>query len=56
MYDEAGQRQPLEPLVIRVPAADYLRLKRLSAATRVRQSEYLREAIADLLRKYRHLL
>jgi predicted DNA-binding protein len=28
------------------------RLKELSKKTRVRQSEYLREAIADLLAKY----
>lgn len=56
MYDARGQREPLEPLVIRVPAEDYIRLKRLAAATRVRQSEYLREAIAALLEKYQHLL
>jgi len=28
-------------------------LKSLARKTRVRQSEYLREAVADLLRKYR---
>ncbi len=39
-------------LLIRLPAPDYHRLKALSTRTRVRQSEYLREAISDLLRKY----
>lgn len=50
------QDSTLTGLVIRVPSGDYDRLKVLSGRTRVRQSEYLREAIADLLEKYNHLL
>ena len=56
MYDNPATKQHLTGLVIRVPARDYDQLKRLSRCTRVRQSEYLREAIADLLGKYSHLL
>jgi predicted DNA-binding protein len=51
MYDSSDA---LVGLLIRLPATDYRRLKRLSSQTRIRQSEYLREAIADLLRKYDH--
>lgn len=53
MYDPEG---PLTGMVIRIPATDYDELKRLSSRTRIRQSEFLREAIADLLEKYAHLL
>jgi len=35
-----------------VPASLAERLRELSRRTRVTQSEYLREAVADLLRKY----
>ena len=49
MYDATNN---LVGLLIRLPARDYRRLKELSSRTRIRQSEYLREAIADLLRKY----
>ncbi|RMG19822.1 MAG: ribbon-helix-helix domain-containing protein [Deltaproteobacteria bacterium] len=56
MYDRRQETDPLTALVIRLPQADFARLKALCARTRVRQSEYLREAIADLIAKYRHLL
>ena len=35
-----------------VPEEDVRRLRALSARTRVAQSDYLREAVEDLLRKY----
>lgn len=35
-----------------LPAADKARLEALSAKTRIRQSEFLREAVRDLLAKY----
>ena len=44
----------LVSLVFRIPRPCLSALKGLSARTRVRQSEYLREAIEDLLVKYRH--
>ncbi|MFN0062581.1 MAG: ribbon-helix-helix domain-containing protein [Myxococcaceae bacterium] len=42
----------LTSVVFRLTRAKLDALKALSRATRVRQSEYLREAIADLLAKY----
>ena len=42
----------LVSLVFRIPRSALQTLKGLSARTRVRQSEYLREAIEDLLAKY----
>ena len=42
----------LVSLVFRIPKNSLAQLKYLSAKTRVRQSEYLREAIEDLLSKY----
>ena len=39
-------------LVFRLPRSQLERVKELSRRTRIRQSEYLREAIADLLMKY----
>ncbi len=42
----------LVSLVFRIPKTSLEQLKYLSAKTRVRQSEYLREAIEDLLTKY----
>jgi predicted transcriptional regulator len=47
---DAGPR--LEPMLIRLPPALADRLRRLARATRIRQSDYLREAVADLLEKY----
>ena len=44
--DEAGE------IIIRLSREKLDNLKDLSKATRIRQSEYLREAIADLLEKY----
>jgi len=41
-------------LVFRLERSKMGALKNLSRATRIRQSEYLREAISDLLDKYEH--
>jgi predicted transcriptional regulator len=45
----------LEPMLIRLPPALAKELRVLARTTRVRQSDYLREAVADLLAKYGHL-
>ena len=42
----------LEPMLIRLPPGLADRLRRLARVTRIRQSDYLREAVADLLTKY----
>ena len=42
----------LEPMLIRLPPVLAERLRMLARATRIRQSDYLREAVADLLAKY----
>ena len=42
----------LVSLVFRIPKSCLETLRGLSSRTRVRQSEYLREAIEDLLSKY----
>jgi hypothetical protein len=45
----------LEPMLIRLPPALAAELRSLARRTRVRQSDYLREAVADLLAKYGQL-
>jgi hypothetical protein len=45
----------LEPMLIRLPPAFAAELRNLARKTRIRQSDYLREAVADLLAKYGHL-
>ncbi len=45
----------LEPMLIRLPPQLADRLRRLARATRIRQSDYLREAVTDLLAKYGHV-
>lgn len=45
----------LEPMLVRLPPALATQLRTLARKTRVRQSDYLREAVADLLAKYGHL-
>ena len=42
----------LEPMLVRLPPELAARLRRLARATRIRQSDYLREAVSDLLAKY----
>lgn len=42
----------LQSVVFRLNRDKLENLKELSKATRIRQSEYLREAISDLLEKY----
>lgn len=44
------------PTNVLIPVVHREALRRLSAVTRVSQSEYLREAVSDLLRKYRYVL
>ena len=52
----SGEGPPrLEPMLIRLPPAFAAELRNLARKTRVRQSDYLREAVADLLAKYGHL-
>jgi predicted DNA-binding protein len=50
-----GSPSKLEPMLIRLPPAMANQLRQLAQATRIRQSDYLREAVADLIAKYRHL-
>ncbi len=45
----------LEPMLVRLPPTLAEQLRQLARATRIRQSDYLREAVADLLAKYSHL-
>jgi Arc/MetJ-type ribon-helix-helix transcriptional regulator len=42
----------LEPMLVRLPPQFAAGLRNLARRTRVRQSDYLREAVADLLAKY----
>jgi predicted DNA-binding protein len=42
----------LEPMLVRLPPAFATELRNLAKRTRVRQSDYLREAVGDLLLKY----
>jgi predicted transcriptional regulator len=42
-------------MLIRLPPAFAAELRSLARRTRVRQSDYLREAVADLLAKYGRL-
>ena len=52
---DSQQQNRLEPMLIRLPPAFAAELRNLARRTRVRQSDYLREAVADLLAKYGHL-
>jgi Arc/MetJ-type ribon-helix-helix transcriptional regulator len=45
----------LEPMLVRLPPSLAGQLRKLAQVTRIRQSDYLREAVADLLQKYRHV-
>lgn len=49
-----SQQNRLEPMLVRLPPAFAAELRNLAKRTRVRQSDYLREAVADLLAKYGH--
>ena len=51
----ADAQTRLEPMLVRLPPAFAAELRNLAKKTRVRQSDYLREAVADLLAKYGHL-
>ncbi|HEX9401665.1 MAG TPA: ribbon-helix-helix domain-containing protein [Anaeromyxobacter sp.] len=52
--DNSQNPNRLEPMLIRIPPAFAAELRNLARRTRVRQSDYLREAVADLLAKYGH--
>lgn len=52
---DAASATRLEPMLVRLPPALATELRNLARKTRVRQSDYLREAVADLLAKYGHL-
>ncbi len=47
-----GAPARLEPMLVRLPPELAARLRRLARSTRIRQSDYLREAVSDLLVKY----
>jgi predicted transcriptional regulator len=49
---EASSNPRLEPMLVRLPPELATRLRRLARHTRIRQSDYLREAVSDLLSKY----
>jgi hypothetical protein len=55
LVSPAESHSRLEPMLIRLPPAFAAELRSLARRTRVRQSDYLREAVADLLAKYGHL-
>jgi predicted DNA-binding protein len=40
-------------MLVRLPPAIAAELRELASRTGIRQSDYLREAVADLVRKYR---
>ena len=52
--DQPGEPDPSFTVSthVLVPEEDVRRLRALSARTRVAQSDYLREAVEDLLKKY----
>lgn len=53
--DDANHAYRLEPMLVRLPPNLADQLRQLARETRIRQSDYLREAVADLIAKYRHL-
>jgi len=55
-HDPLQSPNRLEPMLIRLPPVLADRLRQLARATRIRQSDYLREAVSDLLSKYQHVL
>ena len=50
------RRHRSEPTLVRLPPVYQAALDHLSLRTRVRKSEYIREALADLLAQYEDLL
>jgi len=54
-HSQASQAPRLEPMLVRLPPELASRLRQLARATRIRQSDYLREAVSDLLAKYGHV-
>jgi hypothetical protein len=51
--EDANHSSRLEPMLVRLPPTLADQLRQLARETRIRQSDYLREAVADLLAKYR---
>ncbi len=55
MTSAAPAASRLEPMLVRLPPTLAQQLRELARATRIRQSDYLREAVVDLLAKYSNL-
>ncbi len=55
MVSAATAASRLEPMLVRLPPTLAQQLRQLARATRIRQSDYLREAVSDLLVKYSNL-
>ncbi len=55
MTSAATAASRLEPMLVRLPPTLAQQLRELARATRIRQSDYLREAVVDLLAKYSNL-
>ena len=55
MHTPASAPTRLEPVLVRLPPTLADQLRQLARRTRIRQSDYLREAVADLIAKYRNL-
>jgi hypothetical protein len=53
--DDVNHASRLEPMLVRLPPTLADQLRQLARETRIRQSDYLREAVADLIAKYRQL-
>lgn len=51
MSEPLSDEKPVS-LVFRIPKSSHEALRELSRRTRIRQSEYLREAVENLLQKY----
>jgi Arc/MetJ-type ribon-helix-helix transcriptional regulator len=52
MLTSAAVPTRLEPVLVRLPPKLADQLRQLARSTRIRQSDYLREAVADLIAKY----
>lgn len=53
--DDPNHSSRLEPMLVRLPPTLADQLRQLARETRIRQSDYLREAVSDLIAKYQHM-
>ena len=53
--DDSNHSSRLEPMLVRLPPTLAEQLRQLARETRIRQSDYLREAVSDLIAKYQHM-